>query len=68
MLTAFEDCQGLIYTEFNTDASKTRTTIIKETYFYTVLHVQNAIKEWRHGVLLQTVFLLQDKAGPHHIV
>ncbi len=36
---------GFIYTEISADASKTRMTITKETYFNTLLHMRNAIME-----------------------
>ncbi len=63
MLTAFWECCCLIYAEFDTDASKTRMTITKEMYFDTLMHMRNAIQEWRHGLLLWTMFLLPS-GGP----
>ncbi len=66
MFTAIWDRhQGLIYTTFGTNASKRRMTITKEMNFDTLLHMRNAINEWRYKQLLQTVFLLYNNASPH---
>ncbi len=65
MLMVFWDYWGLIYTEFGTDASKTRMAIMTETYSDTLLRMGNAIKEQRHCLFSWTAFLFHGNAGLH---
>jgi len=52
----------MIYWEFS-NGEKSR--IMQETYFNTLIHLQNAIKSKRPGLLSHKVCLLHDNARPH---
>ncbi len=61
MATVFWNWKGVLLVEY----LPPKRNITQETYFETILHLRNAIKQKHLRKLSQGIFLLQDNAHPH---